>query len=182
MLGAYMYICTNTLVCYFITTATFIALLYWAALICSLPSLYQLYQHLTSTDVARYSVVQFLHNEITVLKMQNQLPWIFIPLHRTGNLDQISRIRCILVEDTAKAGIDFWKPPYPQRGMFPVGSDSRNCTVMLSKEKTERRKSFTVILEAGDNHTVILTDSMRVHIEGECRGIHYRTRRSGVCI
>lgn len=52
--------------------------------------------------------------------------------------------------------------------MFPVGSNSRNCTVMLSKEKTERKKSFTVVLEAEDSHTVILTDSMRVHIEGEC--------------
>lgn len=122
--------------------------------------------HLTSVDVARYSVVRFNHTEL-VKKMQHPVSMVSIPLWRFGNLDQTSRIRCTLESGTAIERVDFWKPPRPQREMFPVGSQNHKCSVLLFRKKAElhKRKSFTVRLEAEDNHTVISTDSMQVHIE-----------------
>lgn len=103
-------------------------------------------------------MVRFLQEELVV-----KTTFISIPLRRFGNLDQTSRIRCILESGTAMAHVDFWKPKRPQREMFPIGSQELRCSVLVFAKKAAG-KSFTVRLEAEDNHTVISTNSMQVHI------------------
>lgn len=123
-------------------------------------------------------MVRFLQEEL-VVKTQFNITLISIPLRRFGNLDQTSRIRCILESGTAMAHVDFWKPKRPQREMFPIGSRDLRCTVLVFAKKAAG-KSFSVRLEAEDNHTVISTDSMQVHIgdphsgasSSECRSIY----------
>lgn len=124
-------------------------------------------------------MVKFLHNELVVSTRQNV---VSIPLRRFGNLGQTSRIRCTLESGTAVAGVDFWKTQWPQRETFAIGSQDLQCSVLLlpspKKPGVHERKSFTVRLEAEDNHTVISTGSMQVHINQPDPNVSSREYRS----